>query len=208
METSATSATDNQNEFYRKYLIQLNLNAGFFYGVWGTDMSEEEHPDYLLLDHQDRILLVTAGEQLLPLITQGGAKLFDADNLTAWIQSLTDFTPDAAHDLDYMGSILRSELRQEQILNSPSLTKELIDFINLYGDYAYSLDDDFLVGLHRKPQIRLFFDYCYDTYFWTIPPAELERRQASYLKKFRFAKFKSDMLRMLTVFIDHCSIVH
>ncbi|MGV3560792.1 hypothetical protein [Larkinella arboricola] len=207
MATSTTSTTHDQSEVYRKYLIQLRLNGTLYYGVWGTDMSDPEHEDQLLLDHEQRILLFTAGEQIAPCITQGGARLFDADNLTAWVHSLTDFTPYTVYDLDYMGSILQSNLRQEQILNNPNLTHELIGFINLFGDYAYPLDDDFLVRLRRMPQIRLFFDYCYDTYFWDTPPDELNRRQTAYLKKFRFAKFKSDMLRMLTAFIDHTVVL-
>lgn len=207
METTDTSAINHWNELHRKYPIQIHLNDACYYAVWGTDMSDPEQQDQLLLDHEQRILLFTTGEQIAPWIIAGSARVFDADNLTAWANSLTDFTAEPVYDLDYMGSILRSDLRQEQILQNPNLTHEMIGFMNLYSDYAYPLDDEYLVGLHRKPQLRLFFDFCYDSYFWNTPEDELTRRQASYLKKFRFGKFKADMLRMLTAFVDHCVVV-
>ncbi|GAB3341494.1 hypothetical protein GCM10027299_55750 [Larkinella ripae] len=193
------------SETHQKYIIQIHLQESIQYIVWGTDLSDSEQQDKLLVNHQQAILLFSRIDQIKEAIAQSTAILFDENNLIPWANSFPDSEVDTVYDLDYLLSLVNSELKQEQILQSPKLTHDLIRFINLFGDYAYQVQQQDLLKLRRKRQIRLFFDYSYDSYFWTLPPDELQRRQKRYIKAFRFTKFKADMKRMLAVFIARLS---
>ncbi|GAB3916419.1 hypothetical protein [Larkinella terrae] len=195
------------SETYRKYLIKVKLNEAFYYMMWGTDMADSEQQDKLLLDPENRILLFSRIDQIADFIAANSISVFDESNFHPWLAALTGSDAYTAYDLDYLQTLLSSALKEEQILQNPDITSELIGFFNLYGDYAYQLEEDFLFKPYRKPQLQLFFDYCYDTFFWSIPPDKLTRRQAAIKSKFRFSKFKTDMLRLLTIFISRCRLI-
>ena len=202
-----TTPNNEVSERYRKYLIQIQVKETFYYLVWGTDMTDPEQQDKLLLDQENQILVFPRIDQLADFITKQSVSLYDEANFLPWAAELTGTDANALYDLDYLHAILTSELKQEQILQNPNLTKELIDFFNLVGDYAYQTEDDSIFKPYRKPQLQLFFDYCYDTYFWTIPKEELQQRQSEVLSKFRFNRFRADMDRLLKVFLSHCRLV-
>jgi len=189
---------------YQKYLIQLQLDNTAYYLVWGTDLSDREEKDNLLIDSQRRILLFSRVEQIRDWILEPASPLFDAPNLVAWAETLTELTVSGVYDLDYLASLMTSPLKEEQILQSPDITNDLIDFINLFGDYAYQLDDGELVNLHRQPSVGLFFDYSYDTYFWKSSPDDLQRNHDLFRRAFQFTEFKDAMNRLLAVFIARC----
>lgn len=197
-------ASQQASEKYRKYLIQVQLDNTPYYLVWGTDMSDREEKDNLLIDQQQRILLFSSLDQVRDWILKPTSPLFDASNLKAWAETLTKLAVDSVYDLDYLTALMTSPLKEEQILKSPDISNDLINFINLFGDYAYQLENDELVNLHRQPSIGLFFDYCYDTYFWTIPPEEWQRRHDLFTRTFQFTEFKDAMNRLFAIFIARC----
>jgi hypothetical protein len=204
MEETHNNAVSEQ---YRKYVNQILVKETAYLFVWGTDMADPEQQDKLLLDPENRILLFSRIDQIAGFVAEHSVPLYDAANFVPWLQELTG--PDAytVFDMDLLQTVLTSELSQSQILQNPNFTNDLINFFNLAGDYAYQIDEALFLKSYRKPQLRLFFDYCYDTYFWTIPPEELQQRQSVILKKFRFAKFKKDMNNLLTVFISRCRFI-
>ena len=192
---------------YEKYLITIRFDEVDYYLVWGAD-STDRGDDKLLVDEEKNILLFRKQPDALTYILEASTPLLDVHKLKEWATaSLTVGTYSSyLYDLDELRKLvdndrlrLDEKARREDVLY-------WVNFINLVGDYAIQINEVYLLKARESESIRSFWEYGYDTFFWTIPEPELTVRQESSLAAFQYAPFKTELLNLL-LYIKSCFVV-
>ncbi|WP_018619221.1 hypothetical protein [Spirosoma luteum] len=202
--------TEEINLKYEKWLIAFKLNTLVYYSAWGADSTDDRN-DKLWIDDQQRILLTEDSTKSIDAIISKALPAFDAENLTNWALehkvNKSSFKDSALTNFDNL--IRKVDIIRYDNLHkiSPKVASDVVNFINLFGDYTYQTKDDFLLKIHSNPSVRIFWEFMYDAYFWTIPPEELKERQEELLRGYDAGQCKEALQEMIRVFISRFFII-
>ncbi len=198
------------NVKYEKWLITFQLDTLVYYSVWGADSTDDGN-DKLWIDDQQRILLTVDPAKSIDIILSKALPTFDAENLMNWALehnvNQSSFKDDSLTNFD---TLIRkaASIRYDNLQKiKPKVASDLINFINLFGDYAYQTNEDSLLKIHSNPSVRIFWEFMYDAYFWTIPPEELKERQENLLRGYDAGQCKEGLQEMIRVFISRFLVI-
>ena len=81
---------------------------------------------------------------------------------------------------------------------------EVVNFINIFNDYAKQVDNEDLLKCYEDKNVSTFFDYVYDNYVWNLPEHRgyHSLNELDYLR-FDEEKFREQVQRMLKLFMDN-----
>ncbi|WKN42348.1 hypothetical protein [Tunicatimonas pelagia] len=164
-----TVNSDPISDEYRKYVIGICYESTQRYILWATDMSDQNELDKLWLDQQQKILLFDTISQVPQAIISNQYPLFDEKNFLAWANEYSSFCAYTHYNLDKIKLLVCNHVDLDSLSHSEAMT--IVDFINLFGDYASQQEEDSpdLLSLHQQKSIRTFYDFAYDNYVWDSP---------------------------------------
>ncbi len=201
---------DKVDKKYNKWLTAFRLNTLIHYTVWGADSTDGDN-DKLWIDDYQRIILFEDPAKLFDAIVSKTFPTFDTENLVSWALArraykfsdrdvaLTDFD-----DLIRQAGVIRYDDLQKV---DPEVANDVVNFINLFGDYASQTNEYSLVKIWKNSSVHIFWEFMYDTYFWTIPSEELKERQEALLNGYEPEQCRKAMQEMIDTFINRFFIV-
>lgn len=192
------------SEKYRRYVVELRYQQQRWYILWGPDLTTRREPDGLLVNRQGQILIFKEIAIVIRYIRQGNFLPYDAINFKRWAQHYEGAGAYSGSDLDRIDALATSPIQLDQLTKEEAI--EIINFINLFGDYAYQREtqDTSLLVLHREHEVRTFFDYVYDNYVWDLPEhiGYHNLNELDYLR-FNEEKFREQVRQMLESFMKN-----
>lgn len=195
---------------YNKWLVAFRLNTLVYYIAWGADSTDGDE-DKLWIDTSQRIILFEDSTKLFDAIVSKTFPVFDAENLVNWALARRACESSDRDEtlIDFDDLIVRAGVTRYDNLQKfdPEVALHLVNFINLFGDYAIQTNDDLLLEIRRNPSVRIFWEFMYDTYFWTIPPEELKERQEALLIGYDAGQCRKALQEMIDMFINRLSII-
>ena len=199
--------TDPISEKYRKYVLGLTIKDQFFYVLHGSDTTTFNGDDKFLVNSNGMILLFQTIPLLINYIRICQFNTFDSSNTLEWADEYKGKIPYSTIDFDRTFQIVNSPISLHAI--SQSDTIHVVDFINTFGDYAYQRekDDPTLLLLHRKEEVRTFFDFAYDNYVWDNSEHAGYRslNEIAFLQ-FDELKFRKTIQKMLEKLTDSTTV--
>ena len=202
--------TEEINVKHEKWLITFQLNTLVYYSVWGADSTDDGN-DKLWIDDQQRILLIADPAKLIDAIISKALPTFDTENLMSWaLEHNVNKSSFKDNFLTNFDTLIRKadSIKYDNLQKiNPKVASDIVNFINLFGDYAYQTKDDFLLKIHSNPSVRIFWEFMYDAYFWTIPPEELKERQEELLRGYDAGQCKEALQEMIRVFTSRFLVI-
>ena len=186
---------------YEKYIISLRLADTTYYLVWGSD-STDESKDKMLLDARQNILLFRSPIQAFHYIVATADSGFDSEVLVQWAQAslIQGWYACVHYDLEELSLLLSQDRLKIKIGVAKADLRYWVNFMNLVGDYAHQIQDEALLAIREMNAIASFWEFTYDTFFWTIPEPELANRQQESLREFHYASFQKEAQLLLACF--------
>ncbi|WP_420148061.1 hypothetical protein [Spirosoma sp.] len=186
---------------YGKYFIGIRISGLEKYIVWGED-STDNRDDKILLDQSNNVMVFESIPNGLHYILNPNAALFDSQNITDWAKACLSIQPSSnyTHDLDSIVAKIHSDQFNWLSACKREDCWEILNFIHLISDYAYQIDDAYLLDLYQSESVRLFSDYVYDNYFWTIPEEELATRNDQMAWESHYPQFKQNVIDLINTF--------
>lgn len=201
---------DKINKQYNKWLVAFRLNTLIYYTIWGAD-STDDGEDKLWIDDHQRIILFEDPAKLIETIISKTMLTFDTQSLVNWALKQKEYSfsdeQEALIDLDSLLEQTRFADFTNLITFDAGFAFELVNFINLFGDYASQTNEDFLLKIWRNPSVHSFWEYMYDTHFWTIPAEELRERQEVLLRNYDTDECRNSLNEMTRTYINRSLIV-
>ena len=195
---------DEINLKYNKWVIAIHLNNVTYHTIWGYDSLTKNGDTKLLIDQKKNILLFKTKQGPVEAILTTSIPIFDEDNLTSWGQEILDivnsYEGESINNLDHLQSIIEGFNFENIDILTPEDAQSIIDFINLFTDYAEQISDPSLLILWNNPSIKSFWEYMYNQFFWTIPSDELKAKQVEILENYKADSCKKALMDMLAVF--------
>lgn len=130
--------------------------------IWYTDPGEEGE-DKLVVFPTDQIWATQELDLLAEKIERDLPVLRFPKKFPEWLVMIQQIKPvaDAAHDLNSVEEAIRNKKLNPEVL------KELVHFINLFGDYFNQLEEnDYFQSLRDDEYIDEAWNYYYDYIFW------------------------------------------
>ncbi|WP_138990705.1 hypothetical protein [Larkinella sp. C7] len=195
---------DEINIKYNKWVIAIHLNNVTYHTIWGYDSLTKNGDTKLLLDSKKNILLFKTRHDSITAVLTTEIPVFDTEKTTNWakeIQKIVNLYEDeSVNNLDHLQSIIE-RFNFENIDNiAPEDAQNIVNFVNLFTDYADQIGDSSLLILWNNPAIKSFWEYLYNQFFWTIPADELKEKQAEVLENYKADACKKGLMDMLAVF--------
>jgi len=78
--------------------------------------------------------------------------------------------------------------------------------LNFVTDFGEQIAHKELMDLWENSSVHSFWEFMYDTYFWSIPAEELADRQGKLLAEYTGELCQQTLQRMLDLFIAHLHI--
>ncbi|MDP3445316.1 MAG: hypothetical protein Q8T08_20855 [Ignavibacteria bacterium] len=189
------------SEKYKKYIIEIKLNGKKKFFISGMDISKED-ADFLLIDSNGKILIFNDVHLIEKFILETKG-LLDKDNFLNWIRELKDYKPYVSYDIDKITQILQVSNPLKE-LNKDELS-QIIDLINLIGDYSYQVDDKNLILLLEAKSIDLIKELFMDKYIWKAIEDSHEIDLEPLFGNFPFEDFKADFENLFNLFVKQLS---
>jgi|GEM_PF-5589869 hypothetical protein len=188
---------DTACQEFCKWVIALNLPGGIVYVLWGTDTAGEQIDKLLLNEHSDILSFSSVVSMMEHVRTKPNKTFTDQHNYHQWI-TIDGHEPDVVYDLIAIIALLH-----QPAIGVLTLTKEelmhLLGFYNLCGDYAYQTGNVAWLEKLAHPQLKIFFDYAYDTHFWKSDERGEEITEAvEHFDQQLFVERYMDILRLFT----------
>lgn len=198
--------TDVISERYRKYAVELCYRKLCVYPLYGADLATQNQDDKLLLDTNGQILTFEDIHQLKQFILSSKSLLFDRGNTILWAKNFAGKQAYSTYNLDYVLSIVEKKISLKKL--DKLQTVEIINFINLFGDYAYQTRDSTFLTLHQEKNVRTFLGYTYDSYVWDNPKHATYKslNELDYLR-FDPEEFISAIRQMVRMFVDRITVL-
>ena len=202
--------TNEINRLYSKWLISFRLNNSSFYTVWGADSTDGDN-DKLWVDNRERIILFRNPQLLVEAIETMSLATFDTENLINWAlaQKKYDLLTDNVSEYDFDNLIVQIETINYEDLQSidSKIAATLVNFVNLFGDYANQTNDNFLLEICKNPSIRILWEYTYNANFWTISEEDLKNKQDDLLRDYDAEECKKTLHKMVSLLIERFLII-
>lgn len=199
--------SDSVSEKHRKYVYDIKWSKQYFFFAEGADLTIFNQDDKFLIDKDGRILLFKVILSLVNYIKEGNYVAFDQDNFKEWARDYTSEAAYTSYDLDHITDIISHPISLENISQDEII--ELLNFINLFGDYAFQREqeDEYFLTLHDQKEVRTFFDFAYDNYVWDNPEHAGFRslNELDYLR-FDEEQFRATIQQMLRTFMDNAVV--
>lgn len=148
---------------FSAYLIRIHVGAKRYFCLWGSDHEDEKKDKFLILE--GKILLFADESLLKSYVLNTTQPIFDKTNTRNWIQSEGEIEVMYSFELEKILSYLSDFISmafEQKVLN------ELVDVLNLIGDFAFQIDDEELIGMYRGKLVQGYLDHFYDNHFWTV----------------------------------------
>jgi len=195
------------SDSYEKFFIEIWVDDCAYHMVWGADSTDDGN-DKLVLDKDNNIVLFGKQADALDYILESPDTLFDGLNLEKWAKS--GIENGTYTNCSFSLSHLLRLIEEDRFINLYKTTQhaglDWVNFINLVSDYSHQTGNEHLLELRRGSSIDSFWDFIYDTFFWTIPERELAERQKEAVAKFDYLEFKADAMALLNHFKSHLVI--
>ncbi|WP_286776772.1 hypothetical protein [Sphingobacterium sp. UBA2074] len=196
---------NNVSEQYRKYIVKIiSPFQQSLYLFWGTDLEKEED-DYLLLDLKDKIIAFLRIQDLLHYVKLPGNILIDNLHSKKWALLFKGKMAYKIYDLGRLSTIMKHwkiiyDIRLDEAM-------EIIDFCNLFSDYAYQINSDDLIALYENKDLNILLDWVNATYFWKTSDEKYLAELRYRMENLNFLISKDIIIKMLSLFIDHIIIL-
>ncbi|WP_421830339.1 hypothetical protein [Larkinella sp.] len=195
---------DEINLKYNKWVIAIHLNNVTYHTIWGYDSLTKNGDTKLLIDQKKNILLFKTKQGPAEAVLTYSIPIFDTENSTNWAQEILDivnsYEGESINNLDHLQSIVERYTFDNIDCIAPEDAQNIVDFVNLFTDYADQIGDPSLLILWNSPAIKSFWEYLYNQFFWTIPADELKEKQAEILENYQADSCKKALIDMLAVF--------
>ena len=164
-----TINSDPISEKYARCVIEIQWKQQVSFLLWGADTTVFNENDKFLVNRQGLILLFVEVESLIQYIRDNNFIAFDEETTKAWARQYAGSIAYSSFDFDHIRSSTQTSIDLNAI--SEQHTSTLLNFINFFGDYAHQREAEgrTLLTLYRRKSIETFFDFAYDTHFWTSP---------------------------------------
>ncbi|GAB3882233.1 hypothetical protein [Spirosoma agri] len=199
------------NVAHNKWVIGFRLEGAQLYSVWGADSTDSGN-DKLWIDEYQNIITFGTFQQPIEAVLTSSLPLFDSDNVHRWASLIMEHGHSNKPTSVYIYDIDRISKQIDQIdfdnleANSPDLMHELITILNLVGDYVLQIDDKAAMKTWGNSSLRLFQEYMYNAYFWTIPPEELKHKQAELLRNYNAFDCEQSLTKTLLIFRERLQV--
>lgn len=195
------------SEKYQKYVIGIRFsNETYFQALWGTD-TEDDDEDKLLLNEEGKILLFDGMSQLREYVLKENDSVFvDHGKLRLWAQELCEENSYAEYNLSRISVLINEETFLWTDLGKED-ADSLINFINLYDDYARQSGDKTMIALRRKKDVAMAWEYCYTWFFWRGPDVEKQVYLKEEMADFNFKMFMKNFNEMIVKFEQSCVVL-
>ena len=193
------------NVSHKKWIIGFRLESTLLYSVWGADSTDNDD-DKLWVDAHQRIIAFSEPQQTIEAVLTSSLLLFDSHNVHRWASSIMEhgysYKPTSVYiyDIDRISEQIDHIDFDNLAANSPGLMLEFINILNLVGDYVLQIDDKAAIQTWDNSSLRLFREYMYNAYFWTIPPDDLKFRQHELLQNYNVYDCEQSLKEILSTF--------
>lgn len=192
---------DKISEKYKKYLVEIKLNSKKKLFVSGQNISKD-YDDFLLLDIHGKILTFSNLDQIKKFILED-SDLPDKDNLHNWVREFKSQKPYITYDIDKIFQNIKISTGFKEL--SKDALSQIVDLINIIGDYAYQVNHKELILLFEDKSIDLFKELFMDIFIWKEdtekPKSDLEKLS----KNIPYADFKLAFEKLFNLFSQQFS---
>lgn len=173
----STAIFEAISDSYGKYIATIKADDSEGYLVWGEDATDDRK-DKLLLDSTDNVLVFKSTTDVFLYILHSPAVLFDEENTSDWAKACLETQPLSSYtyNLESTLSLINSGRFRYLQSSAKEECQDVLNLLHLISDYAYQIDNAYLLELYRGEAVSAFSDYVYDNFFWTIPDEELSVR--------------------------------
>ncbi|AQG82120.1 hypothetical protein [Spirosoma montaniterrae] len=195
---------------FKQWLVAIKLNSTLYFTVWGYDSTVDESTNdtKILINHHKSVALFSETKYAVNAVIQHKIALFDSYNLLKWATAIREeklfFEVNTLLDFDNIIRIIDNTKLSDIKGISPADAKEVIEFINFCSDFADQSNDEKLMSLCQNPNVRLFWNYIYDTFFW-------KKEEKASLKptseKYDNSDFQKVLKQMYTSIITNIAIM-
>jgi hypothetical protein len=197
--------SDDVSETYRKYVIKIKLsNGNCYYSLWATDLNDKDF-DYLLVNATNKILVFSRIVDLLSYIRESGG-LIDEDNTKKWVSMYKNEKAYSTYDLTSLLPFFDETIAIEQYKEENAM--ELIDFVNLFSDFANQIKSCDLIELRNNENMDTFIDYLYMVFFWDTPDASYELDMKNKIASISLSEVRQLIKKMVYSFENSILIVN
>jgi len=192
---------DKISEKYKKYIVEIKLNREKKLFVSGMNISKD-YDDFLLIDIHDKILIFNNLDQIKTFILEN-RDLPDKNNLHKWVREFKSQKPYVTYDIDKIDHIIKTSSGFKEL--SADALSQIVDLINIVGDYAYQVNHKELILLFEDKSIDLFKELFMDMYIWKEnienPKSDLE----NLMKDIPYVDFKLSFEKLIILFSQQFS---
>ncbi|GGH63465.1 hypothetical protein HNQ91_002522 [Filimonas zeae] len=148
------------SEVYRKYLVQIRFLDNLCYTVLGSDISDDEETDMLLVNEQNQWVLFRNIADLFAVLAEGEIG-FDKENMAKWVTELEFVEKDcyASFDLDTLCMDYDSFIQHEN-------WREACLVLGFVRDFALQVNDTGLTPLLDSNVVFVFLDDISEIDLW------------------------------------------
>lgn len=151
------------SQLYQKWIIQIRANrlSKPLYLFWGTDLTAGDTDKFLVNDAAE-LVGATGIAQLFQYMKTNRELVIDPMRSLTWLA--------AVEQLDGLQGEVFDFQAIEEFIHGKGLNKQLIqkliDFINLYGDFADQIEEKAMLELLKQREIKALWDFGYEEIFW------------------------------------------
>jgi len=195
--------SDEISEVYRKYIIKIKLSdQQSFFLLWGTNLANEDM-DYLMLDTHNNIIAFTKIKDMLKFLRQSDLTI-DEQSTKRWAH---EYRSNKAYVTYNIGAMLGMINDVEDFKTCDrELASAIINFRNLFSDYAYQVDRKDLLDIHDEVNLNIFIEWVNVSFFWDHPSEDHETEFEKQLVNLDFNKAKRKIKAMVDRFVETLTI--
>lgn len=187
--------SDEISERFRKYIIRLVFPDKILFVLWGTDLNNQDF-DYLLTDNNGNIIAFKEIQGLLGYLRVDDIK-YDPVNTKLWAKGYNLNKAYTSYNLTSIIKIINNQ-SFELLHVKEAEALELINFYNLFSDYARQIGNDEMIPIIEQKDTQLFFDFAYSSF------SKYGKKKKEYINSemgsFNCKLFTSNYKKMLKIF--------
>lgn len=164
------SYKENISEKYKYYIIRIKLNERYFYCLWGPNNRNMD--DQFLINKDNLIIKFRSIKDIRNNSKKIKKYNYQTYRFNKWLNELikTKIKSNCTIDFDNIYKIFTGNFIPLNI-NSKFLNDYII-YINLFDDYAIQNNDNKMLSLGKRKNIRNLWLFTYDYYFWQVQGKE------------------------------------
>ena len=192
---------DAISESYGKYFITIQISGSEQYAVWGEDFTDDRN-NKILLDEANNVMLFKSMPDALRNILKPSSVLFDSKNIMDWARACQTIQVSSSYtnDLDLIQFIITSDQLHHLLSSKREECWDVLTLLHLISDYAYQINDTYLLELYQGEPVSTFSDFVYDNHFWTISKEELAVHNDRMTWEPHYPQFKQDVIDLIKTF--------